>query len=1427
MSYEQSYQECFQAFIDRDYDRCALQILPMLNSGVHIQLLQVFLISLQRMSQQLLSQRDEFEEAGPRSLARTEQHPWLINLPGPNVSAPDLILGMTERDPWSNNLVKLTLGQAELPQVLAQAEDDRPRCQAHYYSGARLLTFGEAEAAQAEFEACLAGPEQCCPEWTLAWADLAFSLNELGSLLHAQGEYGQALPCLKQALAMFEWLYAEDRYPQGHRHLAGSLNNLGASLWGKGEHGEGLAYLARALGMYERLYPADHCPQGHPDFAASLSNRGRLLADQDEHGKALPYYERALAMFERLFPEDRYPQGHRDLARSLNDLGELLRDRGEYDKALPYSERAVAMCERLYPENRYPRGHPHLADTLATLGGLFRDHGEYGKALPYLERALAIRERLYPQGHADLAESLNRLGWLFRLQGEYGTALPYLERALAMRERLYPQDRHPQGHSDLANSLNGLGMLFRAQGEYGKALPYYEGALAMRERLYPEDRYPQGHAHLAMSLDNLGELLHGQGEYGKALPYLERALAMCEQLYPQDRYADGHPDLATILYNQGRLLLEQGESGKALPYLERALAMFERLYSQDRYPRGHPDLGRSLNSLGLMLLEEGQCGMALPYLERALAMRERLYPEDRYPPGHPDLAFSLVSLGGLLLEQGEYGKALPYLERALAMRERLYPQDRYPQGHPQLANSLDNLSVLLRDQGEYGKALAYQERSLAISRKILGENHPQVARAFKSLGRLWAASDHPEKALQLMAQAAGIGDRVIGQVFSISSESRRMAFLTTVRADLESFLSLVYQHFPDSPEAVRAALELSLRRKALGAEALRAQRDAVLGGRYPHLKGQLQQLTELCRQIAVQQFSQPEPEASPVEYRRRLGRLNAERERREEELARQIPEMNLDEQLRTADARKVACKLPGGVALVEFVRFNVFNFRAVPARGEPPWGPARYLAFVILAPEVEHREKIDSGEEEPIVQMIPLGEAELIDQRVDKFRRIIGCHPSRRARGPMSPVHDPKPSVSACALPDGTDLRKAVFDPLKAALAGRTRLLLAPDGELTCLPFEVLPAGEDGSRLIDHYQISYVAAGRDVLRFRAETEAKGTQPLVAADPDFDLAAEQPPTPVSTIPPVAAAGAGIPTWRYSRDLDRGVLCGPLPGTRAEGERIADLLKVRPWLGGAVVKARLRQVRSPRILHLATHGQFLPNQQVNPNETADLLRLGFHDRLQGVCLESPLLRSWLVLAGYNTWRTGRNPPPEAENGILTAEDVTGLDLLATELVVLSACETGLGQVHVGEGVFGLRRAFVQAGAGTLVMCLWSVPDLATGVLMERFYENLLRRRMGRADALREAQFTTREVTVGLLRRDWLSDDGIDRLAAGDEKRRRYLQRLAQQPDGHRPFEDPHYWGAFICQGAPFPLSGTVPPTEEAARPASSSISPCPKT
>jgi CHAT domain-containing protein len=637
----------------------------------------------------------------------------------------------------------------------------------------------------------------------------------------------------------------------------------------------------------------------------------------------------------------------------------------------------------------------------------------------------------------------------------------------------------------------------------------------------------------------------------------------------------------------------------------------------------------------------------------------------------------------------------------------------------------------------YAEAEAYHLRALAIYEKTLGPEHPHVAMSLNNLALLYRATHRKAEAMALMQRAAGIDTAMLRQCLSIGSESQRMLYLQTLQRNFYSFLSLVLQDFSRSPLAIQAAFDIVLQRKAIGAEVLAAQRDAVLGGRYPHLQPQLRALIALRMQIAQKTLAGPGPEGVQT-HQQLLAQWHAQREQLEVELVHQIPEMNLAQQLQVVNQQAVAQALPAEGVLVEFVRFDVLNFQAVPARGELRWQAARYLAFLLPAGDQDN------------VQIIDLGDAEHIDQKIAAFRRRITGGDRHLLPSPIQPL----PLAWANA---GADLRAAVFDPCVPHLAGRQQLFLAPDGDLALVPFEVLPL-DGGHCLIEDYHISYVNTGRDVLRFQMQATGQPmTPPLIAADPDFNLSIDD-----VSVSQEIIAGQG----RQSRALDhRALHFTQLYGARQEGEQIARILGVQPMLAGAVLEQRLKTQRSPYILHIATHGFFFTDQQQHPPE--DLLQfrpIGIMtaNRLTHIStLENPLLRSGLVLAGANTWLQGGTLPPEAEDGLLTAEDVTGLDLLATQLVVLSACDTGLGDTQVGEGVFGLRRAFVLAGAKTLVMSLWKVPDQQTQALMSDFYQRLLAGQR-RAEALRDAQL-----------------------------------KLKQQ------HSHPFYWGAFICQGEPGPL------------------------
>ncbi|HZI16651.1 MAG TPA: CHAT domain-containing protein, partial [Myxococcus sp.] len=456
---------------------------------------------------------------------------------------------------------------------------------------------------------------------------------------------------------------------------------------------------------------------------------------------------------------------------------------------------------------------------------------------------------------------------------------------------------------------------------------------------------------------------------------------------------------------------------------------------------------------------------------------------------------------------------------------------------------------------------------------------------------------------------------------------------------------------------------------------------------------------------------------------------------------------------------RVASALPRDAALVEFIacvdRPLVLKHGADQYRRN---GQRRYLALVLFP--------------DGTTQFQDLGAAEPIDLAASRLRDALANR-------------DATFQASAQAL------YQLAFQPLLPLLGDTRRLFLSPDGQLALVPFAALHDGHQF--LVDTFDLTYVPSGRSLLP-RPEEAAPPEAVVVLADPDFN-AARLPTLPASQAEAPGLATRSLPGERFLSTLRahltaRGWEPTPLPGTRQEAEAIQRLLpQARLFLGAEATRQRLLQLPAPGILHVATHGFFLEDAPPSSDSRA----VAHFGPLGGDALAfnppDPLLRSGLVLAGAGTPApSGVSPaaPPPPDNALETALELTGLDLWGTQLVVLSACDTGRGDVKPGQGVYGLRRAFLVAGAETVVMSLWKVNDETTRSLMEAYYRHLLAGK-GKATALREAMLE--------LRRTW---------------------------------PHPHHWAPFIAMGRDTPLRlptspGEAPPPLPGKRPAASWSSP----
>nr|WP_275993716.1 CHAT domain-containing tetratricopeptide repeat protein [Argonema antarcticum] len=887
--------------------------------------------------------------------------------------------------------------------------------------------------------------------------------------------------------------------------------------------------------------------------------------------------------------------------------------------------------------------------------------------------------------------------------------------------------------------LNEQALYLYRRGEYSHGIIVAEQALQLAQQLFGKENL-----YVAASLNNLALLYKSQAQFSKAEVLQLEALELNRLLLGKE-----HPNVATSLDNLAEVYTSQGRFREAeLSYTE-ALDMRKRLLGEV-----HTDVANSLNNLALLYYYQGRFSEAEPLQLKALVLCKHLLGKE-----HPNVATSLNNLAEMYKSQGRFSEAEPLYMEALGMRKRLLGEV-----HLDVAGCLNNLAGLYKLQGRFSEAEWLQLEALALCKDVLGKKHPNIATSLNNLAGLLAATNRATEALTLMCQATEIENGIIHQMFAASSESDRLAYLETIRSNFDVFLSLVNSHLSNSPEAKQAAYDLVLKRKALTAAAFAAFNYALYSDRYSHLAPQFKEWQSLRAEQIHLIYSPPSPDSEITDddfhtrqaaYQKRLSDLETECKNLEKLLASQVPEIQLQQELETANRRAVALELPEGSTLVEFVRFDVFDFQAIPARGESQWKPARYLAFILPAKQPDK------------VEMIDLGEAEYIDKLLRVFRSYFS------GKGDLLNMADDDEEIPTFRKYNpafGMELRQAIFEPISAVIGDSKSLLVSPDGELNLLPFQLLP-DETGTRfLMDEYTISYLSVGRDILRSHFQPTRPATAPLIIADPDFDLGGASETRFLGETGFLSVLG---------NSLERA------PGTRFLGEAVAKKLEVSPYLDAEALETHITNNQSPSILLIATHGVFLPDL---PHQPPTLENRIFGSRFSATKVENPMLRSGLALAGANIWLSGGTLPEKAGKGFLFAQDVAALDLWANELTVLSACNTAIGDLKTGEGVFGLRRAFAVAGTKTLVMSLWPVPDKATALLMERFFDNL-ERGFGRSNALLESQNYIRNITVRELRQSELGREVLEELLSPNN---------VSCQEEERPLEHPFYWGAWVCQG-----------------------------
>ena len=909
----------------------------------------------------------------------------------------------------------------------------------------------------------------------------------------------------------------------------------------------------------------------------------------------------------------------------------------------------------------------------------------YAEAIPLQLQELAWVERVLGPEHPSTASSLNNLGEIYRFQGRYREAEPLYKRSLGTITKVLGPD-----HPDTASSLNNLAGLYVSQGAYTKAESLYLRALASWEVAVGLK-----HQNTAISLNNLAEIYRIQSRYVEAESLYKRSLAIIETVLGKE-----HPAMATSLNNLALLYDSQSRYVEAETLSKRSLAIREKVLGLE-----HPDTANSLNNLAEIYRLQGRYVDAEPLFKRSLAINEKVFGREQ-----PATATSLNNLGLLYLLQGRYGEAETLSKRSLAIQEKVLGLE-----HPDTAGSLNNLAVIYRLQGRYVDAEPLCKRSLAINEKVLGLEHPKTAISLNSLAQLYESQgryvdaeplykrsltisekvlglEHPDTAIILNNLASlydsqgryeqaeplhrrgiAIQSRFLQEQLPLLPQSARQAQIQALDAAWEG----AFTGADRSQSAAELALFSRLNRYGLLLDI--EQRQALLS-RAPGPTRQLaQEIAALTSQLADVRLSPPQRQA-----------LVARRDGLEQELYRQLPALKPQ----IVEPAQLAKALPVGAALLEFQRYRPFDGRQQP---EQRWGPPRYLALVLTR--------------EGTPRAVDLGAAAPIDARIAKALATTEEKEEKREQGanPMALWQE----VSAQIFPPA----------LLQLLGGSKQWIVAPDGELSRIPYTALPSPQDPKRLLaDAIALRLITSGRSLVPpATPSSSAPSTRPLVLANPDYG------PAPAGT----------TPWW-------------PLAASDREGRWIRNLINSTYYEQAEATTSKLTAAQGPRVLHVASHGYFAgASSQPAPRPPVPL---SFADGLTRSAFaglpaarEDAMLNSAIVLAGANRHlRPGSLPAgpassagsADADDGYLTAKEAAQLQLAGTELVVLSACDTLAGAQQSGEGLYGLQRALNAAGARSTLLSLWKVDDWATARFMQDYY-GLLKQGKGRMEALLAVQ------------------------------------------------------------------------------------------
>ena len=1108
---------------------------------------------------------------------------------------------------------------------------------------------------------------------------------------YKKGDYREAAINLEKALPELENLFG--KYDTAHYVLfVAATATCYQNIY---KYDEALPYRLQTRNIYENAIGKEN-----RYYATSCNDLAALYRAMGNYKMAETLYNEAKNIYELVFGNS-----HPVYSISCNNLALLYMDINQYEKALPLLIKAKQIDTK-----EYGKEHPNYAYSCSNLASAYKGIGQYEKAELLDIEAKQINENVFGKIHPNYASSCNNLGVLYYAIGEYYKAELLLIEAKEIRENVLGKY-----NLDYTSSCDNLARVYIIIGDLNKAKELIEETKNINEKLVGKNSL-----EYAYSCDNLAIILKSQGLFTQAeklflevksikqkilgqnnLSYFRNCSDLAglyqkmayynkaEELYLEAKgigtkiLGNDNIEYATLCNNLGGFYYRIGQYHKAEEFYLKAIAIYEFNYS-----RTHAYIASCYNNLGLLYAVTKNFDKAESYYLGAKNINEEVFGKN-----HPEYSTVCDNLAGVYTDVKQYNKAEHLYLESKNIRRKLYGKDHYLYAH-----SINNLAVLFNKRKQHSRAFPLFKEAIEIYNKQFGRNHPLNITGYQNLAETCEFMGNIQKANSFFHQGMQSSIFQIDLQFTYLTEEEMIKYLNMGDYRFSIYQSYIVRRYGNNSSIVSDAYLMALYNKGkLLNSNLQTKKSILLSDDTT--------LLNLYNRWIAQKTEYSKLSLQPISnLNLNLDSLHENCNVIEKKLTKRSKEFTILQKTGKIRWEDIRSNIDSGEISIEFISFQYFNMQE--------WTDSTLYCALVLRKDFEHPKIVYLFEERQLNPLLPSASG-----AEEEISKVYSLH------------HEESKAAKIYNL---------IWSPLEPYLEGVEKVYISASGELNKLAFHALP-DTSGRLLFSKYNLVQLSSTREVALSEEDNSLETFAVFGGVDYSLDT------TEMLTMAQELTT-YGIPRAIYRGDTTaRGLTLSYLPGTMEEAREIerecnTSGKEVEVFTGKLATEENFRSLgesESPDVIHIATHGFYFPEEETRDRKE----RMRFmqtEQENQFIYSPDPLIRSGLALAGANHAWQGEKLPEGVEDGILTARDVSRMNLINTELVVLSACQTGLGDVKGSEGVYGLQRAFKMAGVRYLLMSLWKVPDESTKEFMVTFYKQFLS-----GESIRDSYQTTQQV------------------------------------------------------------------------------------